>query len=520
MPRVRLRAGALASLLLALGCEGEPTINVLPGTGFFDPATLEFGSKALNTQYELTTRLTPDKTVLVTDVRLDPANDAYAARLASGATLRGAMITRGLPQDVTILFKPREVVGYDAKMLVVLEDQRAITLELKGSGRATSDAELDIVPPALSFGPLEVGREDSQVIELENVSVGDVTLDAVRLRQGRRSLTTGGVLFLTREGSTEPVVPTTLRPGQKLRTVLHYHPTAPGTIADEIQFVTTRSGDNSPLMDLSAIAVTAGDISCDQNILDFGTIPRGSSLDKQVTCQIIGGRYTLRDVVLNIGTPRLYEVLNKPLMPTAYVAGDSFSLSVRFSSEGLPASHPGNLNLTSGIGLTRVVGLEGQVSAPPNSQLKLVVSSSWDTADTDVDLHLVRSGEMPFDVLNDCFFRAKNPEWGQPRVHDDDPFLDSDDTDGFGPEVIDIVTPAELTYDVFVHYYTATAMPRPVTTASISVSSFGMPVATVSHSGLQCGDLWHAGTIRMDAGGPRFTPSSLVAARSDRAECN
>jgi hypothetical protein len=403
---------------------------------------------------------------------------------------------------------------------VVLEDQRAITLELKGSGRATSDAELDIVPPALSFGPLEVGREDSQVIELENVSVGDVTLDAVRLRQGRRSLTTGGVLFLTREGSTEPVVPTTLRPGQKLRTVLHYHPAAPGTIADEIQFVTTRSGDNSPLMDLSAIAVTAGDISCDQNILDFGTIPRGSSLDKQVTCQIIGGRYTLRDVVLNIGTPRLYEVLNKPLMPTAYVAGDSFSLSVRFSSEGLPASHPGNLNLTSGIGLTRVVGLEGQVSAPPNSQLKLVVSSSWDTADTDVDLHLVRSGEMPFDVLNDCFFRAKNPEWGQPRVHDDDPFLDSDDTDGFGPEVIDIVTPAELTYDVFVHYYTATAMPRPVTTASISVSSFGMPVATVSHSGLQCGDLWHAGTIRMDAGGPRFTPSSLVAARSDRAECN
>jgi hypothetical protein len=46
----------------------------LPGTGFFDPATLDFGAKSLNTQYELTTRLTPDKTVLVTDVRLDPAN--------------------------------------------------------------------------------------------------------------------------------------------------------------------------------------------------------------------------------------------------------------------------------------------------------------------------------------------------------------------------------------------------------------------------------------------------------------
>ncbi len=518
MPRVRIRAGALLPLLLALGCEGEPTINVLPGTGFFDPATLDFGAKSLNTQYELTTRLTPDKTVLVTDVRLDPANDAYAARLASGATLRGALINRGLPQDVTILFKPREVVGYDAKMLVVLEDQRAITVELKGRGRATSDADLDISPPALSFGPLEVGREDSQVIELENVSVGDVTLDAVRTGAERRSITTGGVLFITREGSTEPVVPTTLRPGQKLRTVLHYHPTAPGTIADKIEFMTTRSGDNPPSMDLTATAVAAGDISCDQNILDFGTVPRGSSLDKQVTCRVIGGRYTLGDVVLNIGTPRLYEVLNKPLMPTAYAAGESFTLSIRFTSEGLPNSHPGNLNLTSGIGLTRVIGLEGKVSAPPNSQLELVVSSSWDTVDSDLDLHLVRSGEMPFDLLNDCFFQAKNPDWGQARNHDDDPFLDTDDTDGLGPEVVDIVTPQETTFDVFVHYYKS--MLRPATTASISISSYGRAVATVSHSALQCGDLWHAGTIRMQAGGPQFTPSTLVAVRTDRAECN
>jgi len=54
----------------------------------------------------------------------------------------------------------------------------------------------------------------------------------------------------------------------------------------------------------------------------------------------------------------------------------------------------------------------------------------------------------------DCFWFNPFPDWASPDpLADDDPGLDRDDTDGAGPENINLNVPEELTYRIGVHYW-------------------------------------------------------------------
>jgi hypothetical protein len=82
----------------------------------------------------------------------------------------------------------------------------------------------------------------------------------------------------------------------------------------------------------------------------------------------------------------------------------------------------------------------------------------WDTDATDMDTHLLRPGAPAwFDGEADCYFGNCTAGGGAPRLSwfapgpDDDPRLDIDDTNGFGPENINIERPAPGRYRVGVH---------------------------------------------------------------------
>jgi len=75
---------------------------------------------------------------------------------------------------------------------------------------------------------------------------------------------------------------------------------------------------------------------------------------------------------------------------------------------------------------------------------------------SDVDLHFLHPlASGAFDTTYDCFWFNDNPEWGSsdPSV-DDDPRLDRDDTDGAGPENINVnALQPGMEYRVAVHYW-------------------------------------------------------------------
>ncbi len=94
---------------------------------------------------------------------------------------------------------------------------------------------------------------------------------------------------------------------------------------------------------------------------------------------------------------------------------------------------------------------------PPDRSCHTMSAPGCDS--TDVDLHLLHAmGAQWFDGAFDCYYGNCNSTtgavlpWDGPTVVDD-PRLDLDQTDGFGPENINIDTPPAATYRVGVHYF-------------------------------------------------------------------
>lgn len=88
------------------------------------------------------------------------------------------------------------------------------------------------------------------------------------------------------------------------------------------------------------------------------------------------------------------------------------------------------------------------------------VELSWDVDVSDVDLHLVdvASGGQYAQMPGDCYYSNKNPDWGDAGTTND-PTLDIDDIDGYGPENINIAQPREGSqYRILVHYYSDDGM--------------------------------------------------------------
>lgn len=85
----------------------------------------------------------------------------------------------------------------------------------------------------------------------------------------------------------------------------------------------------------------------------------------------------------------------------------------------------------------------------------LRVELSWNTSNTDVDLHMIRSSAPRWVSQDDCYYGNRQPD----TAGRDEPqrrWLDTDDTDGEGPENIRVDVPeAGELYQVGVHYYSS-----------------------------------------------------------------
>ncbi len=77
----------------------------------------------------------------------------------------------------------------------------------------------------------------------------------------------------------------------------------------------------------------------------------------------------------------------------------------------------------------------------------------------DLDLHLRHpTSNAWLDNEGDCYFSNPTPDWGQKNTSEDDPTLDIDDSNGGGPENINLTVPQDTSilgkpYMVGVHYY-------------------------------------------------------------------
>jgi uncharacterized protein YfaP (DUF2135 family) len=87
------------------------------------------------------------------------------------------------------------------------------------------------------------------------------------------------------------------------------------------------------------------------------------------------------------------------------------------------------------------------INSVPRSGLH--VQMTWDQPVNDIDLHLARNGTN-WCSNDDCYYAGRTRTWGGGNAN---PSLDIDDLNGFGPENIEIESPADGNYTVGVGMY-------------------------------------------------------------------
>ncbi len=132
----------------------------------------------------------------------------------------------------------------------------------------------------------------------------------------------------------------------------------------------------------------------------------------------------------------------------------------------------------------------------------VVIRLTWDTSETDLDVHLVRenpSGVFTRNSAQDCYFA--NCKTSSTVVWDPssatrtggNPSLDVDDTAGFGPEFLTLQQPLPNRYKVLVHFYNDGSPPQGAT-ATLEVFFHGVSAARLARA-IPVGSWWDVGNV-------------------------
>ncbi len=188
------------------------------------------------------------------------------------------------------------------------------------------------------------------------------------------------------------------------------------------------------------------------------------------------------------------------------VAGSyTFCLSV-WDAQGVKSCHPACLTLL--VLPDQALHIELTWDTPGGSDQ----SDSGPASGADLDLHFARAAATGpdidcdgkpdpwFSALDDAFWFNPSPNWGPggaPALHS--PSLDLDDTDGAGPENLNLDDPegtaaSPATYTVGVHYWNDHGYG--VSTPTVRVYVLGALVATVKGPPMQPLDFWTVGRLR------------------------
>jgi hypothetical protein len=148
---------------------------------------------------------------------------------------------------------------------------------------------------------------------------------------------------------------------------------------------------------------------------------------------------------------------------------------------------------------------------------------------TDVDLHLLHPGAPTwFDAVLDCYYANCSVAAGYALAWDtpgnaDDPRLDLDDVDGYGPENINIDAPVVgQRYTVGVHYFSDDGVGPADAFVKIYCGQSNIdpiyevgPVPLIGNSSWEYNQFWKVATVVWDGAGCAVTPLDTIVSTQD-----
>ncbi len=280
----------------------------------------------------------------------------------------------------------------------------------------------------------------------------------------------------------EPELPIRLVPGQHVELAVRYQ--AEDRRADQGRILAISDGtEPAEIRLVSEIKIVGADDPCLRvipNRLNFGAVQRGNSSTLSFDLLSCGtAPVEVRDVARGVDffgpLADTFQLVNPPAFPLMLPPGAMQEIEVSYEPRraGFVAGF-WNVLSNDPASPEQRVDVTAAATPPPLEDVEFHIRLEWNTDLTDVDLHLIGPGGNIWTCAGDCYFSNPNPNWADPMAFVDDPFLDVDDVDGFGPENINLETPAPGTYTVLVHYWDDHGGDPPDST--IEILSFGQVV--------------------------------------------
>lgn len=125
----------------------------------------------------------------------------------------------------------------------------------------------------------------------------------------------------------------------------------------------------------------------------------------------------------------------------------------------------------------------------------LLITLNWDTAAIDLDLHLL-APDGTYYGEGDCYYGNPTPDWGIPRLEEDNPCYRLDSESNTQAEVIRLPRPTEGVCTLLVHDYNNLGATDPSTKATLRIFAQQEEIATfISPHLSETGTVWVAGTL-------------------------
>lgn len=388
----------------------------------------------------------------------------------------GALPTDDLLSDdrfpLSVTFTPPDYDDYSATLTVTSNDDdspHVVVLTGTGVQAPTPDVALDTL--VLDYGTVAPLTTGVQWVTLSNEGDGPLAITGVQQL--------GSGSFSVQSDLTAAV----LQPGQSQQVIVMYTPTTDQ--GDNGGLTITSNDPDEPVVNVTLIGNGGGDFEYPVAVIDGPA----EAAPRDTLAYDGAGSYDPTGLEITSYEWTLVEV------PDGSTAAESFTITTEtaYLQTDLAGTYAVSLVVENSAGL-RSAPAVWSVEAIPEEELH--VELLWNTGSADLDLHLLTSDGEFFVEPYDCNFCNRTPSWGA-IGEADDPRLDIDDVSGFGPENINIDTPADDRYTVMAHYYTENGDGD--VTATVRVYLYGALASETSYA-LSRNDLWTVGEIRWPEG--------------------
>ncbi len=330
--------------------------------------------------------------------------------------------------------------------------------------------KLRVLPAKVAFGARKVGSTAQQMVELENIGTAPLVVTGLAFQAGSSTAFTLGYATLKRHEDGSPPsedVPVTLQVNERSAFGVTFAPAQLGDVAASLQ-VTSNAYVATATIPVTGRGV---DTECPVPVI---VVQEGEEVIPQTILHLFGDQ--------SVG-------LTSPISTWSWkLEAPAQSVTVLKPSTGAP-NPTLEVNVAGVYRLTlEVWDQNGNKSCEPAVKEVAVVPEegihvelTWKTpadpdetdvgpdAGSDLDLHFIDEASATgtfdvdgdgaldpwFDPLYDAFWYHPKPSWGSfnPAIPDD-PTLDRDDTDGGGPENLNLDEPeVGKRYRVAVHYW-------------------------------------------------------------------